>query len=269
MALPNIGNPQDPPKRDGDLVNNSEGCPPPGDKEWRVKDIKLNRYPLGQGVVPISPHNGFHDLDVDLNNPMFQTEPVKDNDYAAKVLEAGTEVAQEIASDLMSGDTQTVKDITRAGDNVATAAYAVAQNEEIREGLDNLENVAEEGVENFGNGVVASIGGEVGADFNFLKDNAIVEGTLEYTQNVWLAQINSEEVAGITCEEVFLRGSLKFYGEVPLDGRARGDVLGGAEVGITMGGPFGSTVTATVGVGATVSGEISTTTTLEVSLGGR
>ena len=91
MALPNIGNPQDPPKRDGDLVNNSEGCPPPGDKEWRVKDIKLNRYTLGQGVVPISPHNGFHDLDVDLNNPMFQTEPVKDNDYAAKVLEAGKE----------------------------------------------------------------------------------------------------------------------------------------------------------------------------------
>ena len=234
MALPNIGNPGDPPKRDGDLVNNSEGCPPPGEKKWTLKSVNFSVLPLEGGVVPITPYGGLHDSEVPLNNTKYSPPPVQDNDTAQKIYDFGKDTMSEIWNDLKSGDTKPVRNIFGTESTIGKFALAVAENPDAREALDDVGNIAEEGFKDLVEDFFGVLPGQLGARANLITGGAVAEFMFQYRQDFFTQVYSYSEGGGPKCKKSYVTGSVKVHTLFGWDG----DLEGSLDAALRAGGIF-------------------------------
>lgn len=236
MALPNIGNPGGPPKKgDGDLVNNSEGCPTPGEKEWTL-DFKFHKFSVG-GVPTASPYGGPFDLEIPPNDPRFQTKE-HDNPVGQRVQDAAKDAAITVGTfvaDTAQGisDSGELGNLSNVESNLARAFLGVANHPFMREGLDNLEQKLEEGAEDAWNGFAGKFGGEMTADVNFGRFGTFAIGTFRFKQPIFMKSLHHNPEGGsfFKCNNVFLRGSANCYWVI--DGNF--DFKAAAEAGLQAG----------------------------------
>lgn len=268
MALPNIGNPGGPPKKgDGDLANNSEGCPPPGEKEWTVKSIDFYKDPVkgtgGSPFTPTTPYIGPADMEIDLNDPRYQQEESSDP-VAGRIFEAGKDTLVGLATE---GEE---KNVLKTRDTLGAAFYAVAQNPEVRESLDSAEQTLEESINDLANEYIGEWGGTPNSNVDLGQNGAYMSVTLGYKQPVWTKIINNNPEGGssFSCSRWFLEGSARVHGSLGVDGKPNFEANAGVRGGITVDTPLGSFDVYAEGT-VTHTGDFGTGVGVEVSLGGR